>query len=193
MRRSLIVLCFVSAVCGGLFFDHPLDAGAETNVHELRAGQWSGGAGMGFLGNTPDGVMEFAISGHAEYFLDEHVSIGPLGQYAGVGNDFLFGLSAQVKYWWDIPGMSATRLTVQGGVGFVRAGIKDTDSGTANTYGSFVVPIGIGIDHAFTERLSLTADLLLNVTSLGETVQARGQEFDLSTNIMPAFYLGVRF
>jgi hypothetical protein len=56
-----------------------------------------------------------------------------------------------------------------------------------------VVPIGIGIDHTITERLSLTADLLLNVTSLGETVQARGQEFDLSTNVMPAFYLGVRF
>jgi hypothetical protein len=89
--------------------------------------------------------------------------------------------------------MNTTRLTVQGGVGFVRAGIKDTDSGTANTYGSFLVPIGIGIDRTITERLSVTADLLLNVASLGETVQARGQEFDLSTNIMPAFYLGIRF
>jgi hypothetical protein len=82
---------------------------------------------------------------------------------------------------------------VQGGIGFVRAGIKDTDSGIANTYGSFLIPIGIGIDHAVSNRLSLTADLLLNFTSLGETVRAGGRDFDLHTNVMPAFYVGIRF
>lgn len=193
MRRSLIVLCFAFTVDGSLLLDQSAPALAETNIHELRAGQWSGGAGVGFLGDTPDGVLEFAFNGHADYFLTERISVGPLAQYAGVGNDFLFGLSAQAKYWWDIPGMTATRLVVQGGVGFVRAGIKDTDSGTANTYGSFLIPIGIGIDHAVSERLSLTADLFLNFTSLGEIIHAGGQEFDLHTNIMPAFYLGIRF
>jgi hypothetical protein len=193
MSRALIVLCFVATVSGWPLLGHPLDARAETNDHDSRAGRWSGGAGMGFLANTPDGVMEFAIGGHADYSIDEHLSIGPLGQYAGVGNDFIFGLSVQAKYGWDLSGMNVTRLTVQGGVGFVRAGITDTDSGTANTYGSFLIPIGIGIDHSITKRLSLTADLLLNITSLGETVQTRGQEFDLSTNIMPAFYIGVRY
>ena len=73
------------------------------------------------------------------------------------------------------------------------AGIEDTDSGTANTYGSFLIPIGVGLDYAVTERLALTTDFLLNFTSLGETVRARGQEFDLHTNVMPAFYIGIRF
>ena len=148
---------------------------------------------MGFLGDTPDGVLEFAFNGHVDYFVTERLSIGPLAQYAGVGNDFLFGLSAQAKHWWTIPGTDATRLVVQAGVGFVRAGIKDTDSGIANTYASFLVPFGIGIDRSVGQRLSLTADFFLNVTSLGETVRARGREFDLHTNVMPAFYLGVRF
>jgi hypothetical protein len=192
MLRRLIVLCFALAV-GGELLGPSTPAGAEPNVRELRAGQWSGGAGMGFLGDTPDGVLEFAFNGHADYFIVDRLSIGPFAQYAGVGNDFLFGLSAQVKYWWDIAGVDATKLVVQGGVGFVRAGIKDTDSGTTNTYGSFLVPLGIGIDHAISERLSVTADFFLNFTSLGETMRARGQEFDLHTNVMPAFYLGVRF
>ena len=193
MRRLLIVLRFVVVVGGCLQLGPPMSAAAETNLHELKAGQWSGGAGMGFLGDTPDGVLEFAFNGHADYFIADRLSIGPLAQYAGVGNDFLFGLSVQARYWWDIPRMDATRLVVQGGIGFVRAAIKDTDSGIANTYGSFLIPIGIGIDRAVTEQLSLTADLVLNFTSLGETVRSGGQEFDLHTNLMPAFYLGVRF
>ena len=94
--------------------------------------RWSGGMGAGFLGSTPDGIAEFAITGHADYFIAERLSIGPLAQYAGGGNDFLVGLSAQAKYWWDIPGTERlAKLVFQGGVGFVRAGIKDTDSGIA--------------------------------------------------------------
>jgi hypothetical protein len=180
-------------VCGGDLLDLQLPACAAANVLELTSGHWSGGAGVGFLGDTPDGVMEFAFNGHVDYVVTERLSVGPLAQYAGVGNDFIFGLSAQAKSWWKIPGTDATRLVVQGGVGFVRAGIKDTDSGTANTYGSFLIPIGIGIDHPINDRLSLTADFFLNFTSLGETVLAGGREFDLHTNVMPAFYLGVRF
>lgn len=191
MRLVLIVLCFSLAVWPLL--GRPSSARADTNIHERRAGQWSGGAGLGFLGNTPDGILEFAFNGHGDYFVHERLSIGPLAQYAGAGNDFLFGLSAQTRYWWDIPGIAATRIVVQGGIGFVRAGIKDTDSGTANTFSSFLIPIGIGIDHAVTERLSLTADLLLNFASLGETVRARGRDFDLHTNLMPGFYVGIRF
>ena len=50
-------------------------------------------------------------------------------------------------YWWDIPGSDhLARLVFQGGFGFVRAGIKDMDAGIANTYGSFLIPLGVGID-----------------------------------------------
>lgn len=193
MRRGLIILCFSLVVGEGPLLGPPMAASSETEARGLEARRWSGGAGMGFLGDTPDGIMEFAVNGHADYFIVDRLSVGPLAQYAGAGNDFLFGLSVQTKYWWDIPGLQATKLVVQGGIGFVRAGIKDTDSGIANTYGSFLVPLGIGVDHAIGERLAVTADLFLNVTSLGETVRAGGQEVDLHTNLMPAFYLGVRF
>jgi hypothetical protein len=191
LRRSFPV--FSLLVCGWVLVSL-IAAPADAQVKELTPHRWSGGAGMGFLGSTPDGVAEFAINGHADYFVTERFSIGPLAQYAGVGNDFLFGLSAQARYWWDIPGTDhVAKLVLQGGLGFVRAGIKDTDSGTANTYGSFLIPIGVGVDYAVTERLAITADFLLNFTSLGETVRAGGREFDLHTNVMPAFYLGIRF
>jgi hypothetical protein len=39
----------------------------------------------------------------------------------------------------------------------------------------------------------VTAEFLLNFTSLGETVRVGGQAFDLHTHVMPGFYLGVRF
>jgi hypothetical protein len=149
---------------------------------------------MGFLGNTPDGVAEFAINGHADYFVTDRFSLGPLAQYAGTGNDLLFGLSAQAKYWWHLPNTgNRARILAQGGFGFMRAGIEDTDSGTSNTFTSFVIPVGIGLDYALTSRMALTADFLVNFTSLGETVRAAGREFDLHTNVMPAFYVGVRF
>lgn len=167
---------------------------ASGDVDVLRPGQWSGGAGVGFLANTPDGVAEFGIKGHADYFWTSSFSVGALAQYAGVGNDFVFGLSAQAKYWWDLPGTrNLAKLVVQGGIGFVRAGIEDTESGVAFTDGSFLIPVGIGVDYALSRRLAVSAELLVNLTSLGKHVREGGREVDLHTNVMPGFYLGVRF
>ena len=174
----------------GLAAERPVCA----EVTDLVAGRWSGGAGMGFLGDTPDGIAELAIKGQADYFVTDRFSLGPLAQYAGTGNDILFGLSAQAKYWWPLPNTGGrARFLMQGGAGFIRAGITDTDSRTSNTYTSFVIPVGIGLDYALSPRMAVTADLLVNFTSLGETVRANGREFDLHTNAMPGFYLGVRF
>lgn len=194
MRHPVILLFSACLVGGSLPIVPCMAAQGDADAHGMKVGQWTGGGGVGFLGNTPDGVLEFGFDGHVEYVIAERFSIGPMAQYAGTGNDFLFGLSAQVKYWWDIPGtQGASKLVLQGGLGFVRAGITDTDSGTGNTYGSFLIPIGVGVDHAVSPEMVLTADFLLNFTSVGETVRAGGREFDLHTNIMPAFYLGVRF
>lgn len=181
---------FVLSVLGLFMFGF-----ASANVNAVKPGQWSGGAGVGFLGSTPDGAAEFAVNGHAEYFLTRRFSVGPLAQYAGAGNDFLFGLSAQAKYWWDIPGShNAAKLVVQSGIGFVRAGIKATElGGAANTYTSFLIPVGLGLDYPVTEHVAISADVLLNFTSLGETVLAGGRERDFHTNVMPGLYLGVRF
>lgn len=194
MRHPVILLFSACLVGWSLPIVPCMAAHGDADARGMKVGQWTGGAGVGFLGNTPDGVLEFGLDGHVEYVIAERLSIGPMVQYAGTGNDFLFGLSAQVKYWWDIPGtQGATKLVLQGGLGFVRAGITDTDSGTGNTYGSFLIPMGVGVDHAVSPGMALTADFLLNFTSVGEIVRAGGREFDLHTNIMPAFYLGVRF
>src|SRR5678815_4040065 len=90
-RLSLFMLSLAAVPASTLAF---------AEVNDLRPGQWSGGGGIGFLGNTPDGAAEFAFKGHVDYFFTRTVSVGPLAQYAGAGNDFLFGLSAQAKYWW---------------------------------------------------------------------------------------------
>ncbi len=158
-----------------------------------RLGRWSGGTGMGFLGGTPDGV-EFALNGHLDYFLAEDVSIGPLAQYAGAGDDFLFGLTVQGKYWWAIPGTdNQTKLVLQGGIGFARAGVREPEIGFGDTYASFLIPLGAGIDHAVNKQVSLTADFMLNITALGQNVRVAGQEVDFHTNVMPGLYFGVRF
>jgi Outer membrane protein beta-barrel domain len=184
-RSSLAAWAFVGLIGPDL---------ACAEVYDLKPGVWSGGAAVGFLSNTPDGAAEFALKGHADYFLLPRLSVGPLAQYAGAGNDFIFGLSAQAKYWWDIPGTrNPVRIVIQGGLGFVRAGIKDSDSGVADTFTSFLIPVGVGLDYALTRQIAVTADLLLNFTSLGDEFRVEGREVDLHTNIMPGFFLGVRF
>jgi hypothetical protein len=166
---------------------------ADADVDDLRPDRWAGGVGAGFLTNTPDGV-EFALNGHVDYVLTRGFSVGLLGQSTLGGNDHVVGLSAQAKYRWEIPGARRViRLVVQGGVGFVVADIDDTDSGVSDTYTSFLIPVGIGLEHTVTERVAVTAEWLLNVTALGETVRVGGRAFDLHTNTMPGFYLGVRF
>jgi hypothetical protein len=118
-----------------------------------------------------------------------------LAQYAGAGDDFLFGLSAQAKYWWDIPrSRNLAKLVVQGGIGFIRAGIKSSElGGAADTFTSFLIPIGVGIDYTVSKNLAVTADFLLNFTSLGDTVRVGTREFDFHTNVMPGLYFGMRF
>jgi len=156
-------------------------------------GRWSGGTGVGFLGGTPDGV-EFALNGHLNYFIAEDISIGPLVQYAGAGDDFLFGLTVQGKYWWAIPGMNnQTKLVLQGGIGFARAGVREPEIGFGDTFSSFLIPLGIGVDHAVNEQVSVTADFMLNITALGRDVRVAGREVDFHTNVMPGLYFGVRF
>jgi hypothetical protein len=166
---------------------------ADADVNDLRPGPWSGGVGAGFLTNTPDGV-EFALKGHVDYSLIRGFSVGLLGQATLGGNDHVFGLSAQAKYWWDIPGRrQVVKVVVQGGIGFVGAAIDDTDSGVSDTYTSFLIPVGIGLESTVTKRIVVTGEFLLNFTSLGDNVRAGGREVDLHTHVMPGFYLGVRF
>jgi hypothetical protein len=182
-RRALSALAVAGVIGAGT---------VHADVSDPRTGQWSGGAGVGFLVNTPDGP-EFGLAGYADYLVAPRLSVGPLVQYGGVGNDVVAALSVQAKYWWTILRNGRARLVVQAGIGAIVADIEDADTGAATSDASFVIPLGIGVDYAVTPRVAVTADLILNVTSLGEVVSARGRDVDLHTNLVPGFFLGMRF
>ena len=130
---------------------------------------------------------------HVDYFLASRLSIGPLVQYGGVGNDIVAAVSVQARYWWNIVAGRNPKLVLQGGIGVVLADITDADTGAADSDASFVIPLGIGLDYAVTPRVALTADFIVSVTSLGDVVSVGGRDVDLRTNLVPAFFLGVRF
>jgi hypothetical protein len=50
---------------------------------------------------------------------------------------------------------SRARLVLQAGLGGVWADIEDDDSGVADTYSSFLIPIGIGVNYAATPRIAV--------------------------------------
>ena len=190
MRRTFGLLTPAAIALIGLI---ATSAPARADVGGLTPHRWSGGAGVGFWVNTPDGV-EFGLEGHADYFWTRHFSVGPLAQYAGAGNDLMFGMSVQAKHWWVIPGTRRpATLAVQGGLGFVWADIEDADTGAAVADTSFLIPVGVTLDWAVTRGVAVTVAVLLNLTALGERVRVGGREVDLRTDAMPALYLGVRF
>ena len=146
---------------------------------EPQAGAWSGGAAIGFLGNTPDGTA-FATNVHAEYFLNHQISVGPLAQFAVTGDLFQFGLSGQGKYWFDLPGLDTRfKMNLQGGLGFLHADLYRSDT-------SFLIPIGVGLDFALNQHVSLTSTFLLNFTDVDT---GRGAD----ANVMPGLTFGARF
>src|SRR5215208_7961214 len=80
-RRSTIVCASLSFCLWWLVFLTMATPGSA-DVNELSAGHWSGGGGIGFMASTPDGVAELGFHGHADYFVTERFSYGPLAQYA---------------------------------------------------------------------------------------------------------------
>ncbi len=144
-----------------------------------KAGDWSGGVSVGFLANTPDSTV-FGLNFHADRFLSRDFSVGPLAQLGFGSNLTLAGFSGQGKYWIDLPGLSdRTKMNLQAGLGFVHA-----DMGPSDT--SWLIPIGIGIDHAVADQVALTANFMLNFTNLD---LGGGR----STTIMPGLTFGIRF
>ena len=144
-----------------------------------KAGDWSGGVAVGFLANTPDSTV-FGLNLHADRFLSKDFSVGPLAQLGFGSNLTLAGFSGQGKYWMDLPGISdKTKMNLQAGLGFVHA-----DMGPSDT--SWLIPLGIGIDHAVAEQVALTANFMLNFTNLDLGANRR-------TTIMPGLTFGIRF
>jgi hypothetical protein len=106
-RRLLAALSLAALATAGV---------ARADTPDPRPERWSGGAGVGFLANSPDGP-EPALAGHAEYLVTERLAVGPLVQYAGAGNDVIVGLSVQVRYWTSILASGRAKLVIQGAPG----------------------------------------------------------------------------
>ncbi len=151
--------------------------GQPAQAADQKPGTWTGGGALGFLGNTPDGTA-FALNFNAEGFITRNVSLGPLLQLGFTGDLTQIGLSGQAKYWIDIPNTQA-KLTVQGGLGFVHADFLRDDT-------SWLIPLGVGLDYAVSQRISLNATFLLNFTDL-ET------GFGTRAHVMPGLTFGLRF
>ena len=172
-RRTAWMWMIVFMGLVACFADGPLHAA------EPKTGAWSGGGAIGFLGNTPDGTA-FATNLNADYFVTPQVSLGPLAQIAATGNLFQFGLSGQAKLWFDLPDFDKRlRLNLQGGMGFLHADLRTSDT-------SWLIPIGVGLDYALDEKLSLTSTFLINFTDIHTS---RGN----NAHIMPGLTFGIRF
>ena len=171
LRKILALACLT----GALYALTP----TASHASELRQGTLTGGAGIGFLGNTPDGTA-FALNFNADYFLNSQVSVGPLAQFAFTGDLFQMGLSGQVKYWFSLPGTdSRLKFNVQGGLGFLYADRFASDT-------SWLIPIGVGAEYKLNDNLTLTSTFLLNFTDVNT---GRGTD----ASVMPGLTFGVRF
>jgi hypothetical protein len=142
-----------------------------------QVGNWTGGAAIGMIGNTPDGTA-LGLNFNAERFMDQHVSLGPLVQLGFTGDLTQVGVSGQAKYWIDLPDPQL-KLNFQGGIGFVHADMR----GASDT--SFLVPIGVGLDYKVSDTFAVTSNFMLNFTDLS----VAGHR----TTVMPAFTVGFRF
>src|SRR5207244_3178411 len=72
---------------------------------DAKPGAWMGGAGFGFLADTPNGTA-FALNLNAETFVAPKFSVGPLLQLGFTSVSSQVGLSGQAKFWVDVPNIA---------------------------------------------------------------------------------------
>jgi hypothetical protein len=146
---------------------------------EPRAGDWSGGAAIGFLGYTPDGTA-FATECSRRLFSESSgfggpsCAIGRDGRFISVrlvGTGEVLARPARIGY--------AIEDEPARGLGFLHADLHTSDT-------SFLIPIGVGLDYTLNQQVSLISTFLLNFTDV-ET----GRRTD--ANMMPGLTFGVRF
>ncbi|OLB94117.1 MAG: hypothetical protein AUH30_18505 [Candidatus Rokubacteria bacterium 13_1_40CM_68_15] len=172
-RRIVFLRMLVAGVTLGLTAHC---GGGYGEATEPAPGAWTGGAAVGFLGNTADSTA-FAMNLNVERFINRSFSVGPLLQFGVTGDMTQIGASGQVKYWMDLS--RALKLTAQGGVGFLHTDFRGSDT-------TFLIPIGVGFDYALNRNVSATATFLLNLTDVD-----RG--FGTHRHVMPGLTFGLRF
>src|SRR2546426_10078275 len=96
--RAVFAWALVAAVTVGLIVHGGAGDGEAT---EPAAGAWTGGAAVGFLGNTPDGTA-FAMNLNVERFFNRSFSVGPLLHFGGTGALTQIPASGQRKDCVDV-------------------------------------------------------------------------------------------
>jgi len=126
-----------------------------------RVGTMAVDSGIGFtLG--PD---TFLLGIHGDYFLGEHLAVGPMLQLGVSDSIFLLAPTFGVKGIFDIPHSGFARRVkpfIQAGGGFAYA-TSDAPSGSNDDDISFLLNVGFGTDIYVTRRVSLGNNLLFNI------------------------------
>ncbi|HTP42666.1 MAG TPA: hypothetical protein VML36_09605 [Nitrospiria bacterium] len=135
-----------------------------TPAKESRVGHTSFGFGAGpLLSTESNSSAVFGMNFTWDYYLTNAWSVGPLLQ-VGFANDYnQVGLSAQVRYTFNLPEYPAFRPHLEGGVGFIY--ISDGGDET-----KFLMPLGGGIDVQVVKHLFLTSTFLFNVSNLNDNL-----------------------
>jgi len=154
-QRVLSALCAVLIVI--VMAARPA-AAADSTASTDRTGHLAPGLGFGFLTSTEKNtILGFEL--HGDYFVNNEISVGPLLQLGTAADFTLVGLSAQVKYTFDLPSNPMVHPNAQLGVGFVH-----TDDHRNQT--SVLVPFGGGVDVNFAKNAAMTATLLIDASGL---------------------------
>ncbi len=158
----------------------------ERPAAKQNTGKLALGADLGLQAGTADDEVAFAIGLNADYYLDQHFSLGPLLQFGFTGDLTQVGLSAQAKYTFDLPRIPELKPHLQGGLGFIHVDIDcvqpcdDSDTG-------FLVPFGGGFELELSKNLLVGTTLLLNFNDTEVTAQRIN-----GGNLFMSWFFGLR-
>jgi hypothetical protein len=184
MNRKRIAISAALLLMGALSVPPELLA-QERPASKQTTGSLAVGMDLGLQAGTADDETAFAFAMRGDYYLDQHLSLGPLLQFGFTGDLTQVGLSAQAKYTFDLPRIPELKPHLQGGLGFIHVDIDcgqpcdDSDTG-------FLVPFGGGFELELSKNLFVGTTLLLNFNDADVTVQRAGG------NLFMSWFFGLR-
>lgn len=139
-------------------------AGAGVSPSLAQVGSWGYSGHVGVLGGTVDG-SSFALGFTPEYYLAPAFSVGGDFVLSPTGDLTLLSGAATARWHFNADRIEITPFI---GLGLVYA---DFDRGGGihrfnEDDFSYVIPLGIQVDHAFKENLSVGGTFALNLTGL---------------------------
>ncbi len=165
----------------------PLEVLAQQGSSADGTGQLQVGAYLGLQEGTYDNNTAFALVFNADYFLDNHFSVGPLFQLGFTGDLTQVGISMQSKYTFDLPKVSKVKPHLQGGLGFIQVDLDTPPAAPSEDSDlAFLIPFGGGFDFELSKNLSVGSTLLLNFTD------ADISSADRVGNIFMTWFFGVK-